>query len=165
MQRCIKLLESVSALTEKSDFWLYFIYVASFAPKTLPQRPYSVRTQHPYLKIIFSSKEVMTRVNMQILSIYAGRSLRNLGNQSFEPVDSHHFQCWTWLVLVFFFSVVATNLIHFYFTTSLLKRSRLCGKLLNNTEQNQFFWVCKNKPLLQTTALTKILITNLLKPF
>ena len=43
-------------------------------------------------KYYFSSKVVVTRVNMQILSIYAGRSLRNLGNQSFEPVDSQHFQ-------------------------------------------------------------------------
>jgi len=44
-------------------------------------------------KYYFSSKVVVTRVNLQILRIYAGRSLRNLGNQSFEPVHSHHFHC------------------------------------------------------------------------
>ena len=43
-------------------------------------------------KYYYSSKVMVASVNVQILSIYAGRGWKNLSNQSFEPVDSQHFQ-------------------------------------------------------------------------
>ena len=62
-----------------------------------------------------------------------------------------------WFLCFFFFSGgnQFDTLLHHDFTTSLLKLSRLSEKLLNKNEQNQFFWVCKNKPLLQTIGFNE----------